>query len=41
MFDSERRRAERMGQVPNIAGRKRDGSDIAKSGDFSVCPYCQ
>ena len=21
--------------------RKRDGSDIAKSGDFSACPYCQ
>jgi pimeloyl-ACP methyl ester carboxylesterase len=23
------------------AMRKRDGSDIAKSGDFSACPYCQ
>jgi hypothetical protein len=22
-------------------GRKRDRSDIAKSGDFSACPYCQ
>ena len=21
--------------------RKRDRSDIAKSGDFSACPYCQ
>ncbi len=21
--------------------RDRDRSDIAKSGDFSVCPYCQ
>ena len=21
--------------------RKRDGSDIAKSGDFCACPYCQ
>ena len=21
--------------------RKRDGSDIAKSGNFSACPYCQ
>ena len=23
------------------AGQKRDRSDIAKSGDFSACPYCQ
>ena len=22
-------------------GQKRDRSDIAKSGDFSACPYCQ
>ena len=27
--------------VRDEAGRKRDGSDIAKSGDFSACPYCQ
>jgi len=25
----------------NIGGRKRDRSNIAKSGDFSACPYCQ
>ncbi len=28
---------EEAGQVR----RKRDRSDIAKSGDFSACPYCQ
>jgi hypothetical protein len=33
----KRDRGQEAGQVR----RKRDRSDIAKSGEFSACPYCQ
>jgi hypothetical protein len=28
-------------EAGQVRGRKRDRSDIAKSGDFSACPHCQ
>jgi hypothetical protein len=38
-IDSDRVVAE--GDILAISGRKRDGSDIAKSGGFSACPHFQ